>query len=193
MRKRSLIWIVTLVFGYFYALPCQAQQGLEGDWIGGIDFGREWQPVRFSFKSEGATIKGTLDFPQQNRIGLALKQVIFEFPHVHIEWQGRTAVAVFDGVLEGESISGEFVQGERKAKFGLVRVARADLKLDEEYSGSYQLSPDRIIDMGPIGDHIRFVDSKTRQTRYLYPSLETSFFSGPSIGIPFPVELRVTF
>src|SRR2546429_9073805 len=65
--------------------------------------------------------------------------------------------------------------------------------LNEEYSGSYQLSPDRIIDMGPIGNHIRFVDSKTRQTRYLYPSSETSFFSGPSIGIPFPVELRVTF
>src|SRR5207247_9299614 len=80
-----------------------------------------------------------------------------------------------------------------KAKFGLVRVARVDLKLNEEYSGSYQLSSDRIIDMGPIGDHIRFVDSKTRQTRYLYPSSETSFFSGPSIGITFPVALRVTF
>ena len=193
MRKLPVTWIVALVFGYLYVLPCQAQHTLEGDWTGGIDFGREWQPVRFSFKSEGATIKGTLDFPQQNRTGLALKQVIFEFPHVHIEWQGRTAVAGFDGVLEDESISGEFVQGERKAKFGLVRVARVDLKLNEEYSGSYQLSPDRIIDMGPIGDHIRFVDSKTRQTRYLYPSSETSFFSGPSIGIPFPVELRVTF
>ncbi len=188
-----VIGIVTLVFGYLYVLPCQAQHTLEGDWTGGIDFGREWQSINLSFKREGATIKGTLDFPQQNRTGLALKQVIFEFPHVHIEWQGRTAVAVFDGVLEGESISGEFVQGERKAKFGLVRVARVDLKLNEEYSGSYQLSPDRIIDMGPIGDHIRFVDSKTRQTRYLYPSSETSFFSGPSIGIPFPVELRITF
>ena len=41
MRKRSLIWIVTLVFGYLYVLPCQAQHALEGDWIGGIDFGSE--------------------------------------------------------------------------------------------------------------------------------------------------------
>ncbi len=193
MRKLLSIGIVTLVFGYFYVLPCQAQQSLEGDWIGGIDFGSEWQAVGFSFKSEGATIKGTLDFPQQNRIGLALKRVVFESPHVHIEWQGRTAVAVFDGVLDGESVSGEFVQGDRKGKFGLVRTAKVNLRLNEEYSGSYQLSPDRIIDMGPIGNHIRFIDSRTRQTRYLYPSSETSFFSGPSIGIPFPVELRVTF
>ncbi len=193
MRKLLLIWIATLVFGYLYVLPCQAQHTLEGDWIGGIDFGKEWQSVRFSFKSEGATIKGTLDFPQQNRIGLALNRVVFESPHVHIEWQGRTDVAVFDGVLEGDSISGEFVQGERKGKFGLVRVVKANPGLNEEYSGSYQLGPDRFIDMGPIGDHIRFVDSKTRHTRYLYPSSETSFFSGPSIGIPFPVELRITF
>src|SRR6266478_4174386 len=193
MRKLLLIWIATLVFGYLYVLPCQAQHTLEGDWIGGIDFGKEWQSVRFSFKSEGATIKGTLDFPQQNRVRLTLNRVVFESPHVHIEWQGRTAVAVFDGVLEGESISGEFVQGERKGKFGMVRVIKVDPGLNEEYSGSYQLSPDRFIDMGPIGDHIRFVDSKTRQTRYLYPSSETSFFSGPSVGIPFPVELRVAF
>jgi len=103
MRKLPVIGIVTLVFGYLYVLPCQAQHTLEGDWTGGIDFGREWQSINLSFKREGATTKGTLDFPQQNRTGLGLKQVIFEFPHVHIEWQGRTAVAVFDGVLESRA------------------------------------------------------------------------------------------
>lgn len=193
MKKLPLIGILTLVLGHLYVLPCQAQHPLEGDWIGGIDFGREWRSVNFSFKSESEIIKGTLDFPQQNRIGLALKRVVFESPHVHIEWQGLTTVATFNGVLAGESISGEFAEGERKAKFGLVRVAKVNPRLNEDYSGSYQLSPDRFIDMGPIGDHLRFIDSKTRHTRYLYPSSETSFFSGPSVGIPFPVELRVTF
>src|SRR5207247_4706913 len=96
-------------------------------------------------------------------------------------------------IIESESNSGKSVQGDRKGKVRLGRVARVDLKLNEEYSGSDQLSPDRIIDMGPIGNHLWFIDSKTRHTRFLYPSSETSFFSGPSIGIPFPVELRVTF
>src|SRR5438128_161947 len=140
MRRLSLIGIMTLVFGYLYVLPCQAQHTLEGDWIGGIDFGKAWQAVNFSFKSEAVIIKGTLDFPQQNRIGLALNRVVFESPHVHIEWQGNTAVATFDGILEGDSISGQFVEGARKAKFGLVRVAKVNLGLNEEYSGSYQLS-----------------------------------------------------
>src|SRR5437867_398876 len=122
---------------------CRARHSTLSKVIGlvGIDFGREWQSVGLSFKSEGETIKGTLDFPQQNRIGLALKRVVFESPHVHIEWQGMTAVAVFDGLLEGESISGEFAEGGRKAKFGLVRVAKVNPRLNEEYSGSYQLSP----------------------------------------------------
>jgi uncharacterized protein len=193
MRKLPVILIVTLVLGYLYVLPCQAQHTLEGDWTGGIDFGKEWQSVKLSFKSAGETITGTLDFPQQNRTVLTLNRVVFQSPRVRIEWQDKTDVSMFDGVLKGDSISGQFVQGERKAKFGLVRVAKVNPRLNEEYSGSYQLSPDRFIDMGPIGDHIRFIDSRTRHTRYLYPSSETSFFSGPSIGIPFPVELRVTF
>src|SRR5437773_4390635 len=85
------------------------------------------------------------------------------------------------------------MQGDRNGKYGIVRTTKVNLTLNEDYSGSYQLSPDRFIDMGPIGNHLWIIDSKTRHTRYLYPSSETSFFSGPSVGIPFPVELRVTF
>src|SRR5262245_43210840 len=129
MRKPTAIGIVTLALSYFFVLPCQARQSLEGDWTGGIDFGKQWQRVNFSFEGEGETIKGTIDFPDQNRTGLALNRVAFESPQIHIEWQGRTAVAVFDGILEGDSISGEFAQGERKAKFGLVRVSKVDPKL----------------------------------------------------------------
>src|SRR5437773_1898231 len=99
MRKLLLIWMAMLALGYICVLPCQAQPTLEGDWTGGIDFGREWQSVRFSFKSEGATIKGILDFPQQNRIGLALNRVVFESPHLRIEWRGQAALAVFYGVV----------------------------------------------------------------------------------------------
>src|SRR5437867_13339800 len=99
MRKLPVIGIVTLVFGYLYVLPCQAQHTLEGDWTGGIDFGRAWRSINLTFKREGATTKGTLDFRQQNRTERPLKQVIFAFPHVHVDWQGQSAVADFDRVL----------------------------------------------------------------------------------------------
>src|SRR5262249_46399855 len=129
MKKLSLIGIVMLALGYQSALAFQAQQTIEGNWTGGIDSGKQWQTVNFYFTKEGETIKGTLDFPDQNRTGLGLNRVVFESPRIHLEWQGRTALAVFDGIVDADSISGEFVQGDRKAKFGLVRVMKVDPKL----------------------------------------------------------------
>jgi pimeloyl-ACP methyl ester carboxylesterase len=193
MRKLAMIGAFALLCFSFCALPCAAQQSIDGDWTGGIDFEKSWQAIKFHFIGEKQNVSGTLDFPSQNRAGLSLSRIVIKNAHMRVEWQGNSGLAVFEGLLKGDSISGEFTQGERKAKFGLVRVAKVDPKLYEKYSGSYQLSPDRFIDLGPIGDSARFVDSKTRRTRYLYPSSDTSFFSGPSVGIPFPVELRVTF
>ena len=192
MSSFTTIVLALLCSGLFF--PCNAaQQSLEGDWVGGIDSGNSWQSIKLHFKSEKDGLTGTLDFPDQGRNGLPLSRVVVESSRVRIEWQGRSGLAIYEGEFRDGGIMGDFQQGERKAKFGLVRVAKVAPKLTEEYSGSYHLGPDRIIDIGPIGDQVWFIDSKTRQTRFLYPSSETSFFSGPSIGIPFPVELRVTF
>ena len=193
MRNLWVIGIVTLLFGCLYILPCEAQQALDGDWTGGIDFGKSWQSIDFHFKTGKESIKGTLDFADQNRMGLPVDRIVFEPPHLRIEWQGKLGLSVFDGLLKGEAISGTFTQGERTATFDLVRVAKVDPKLYEQISGSYQLGPDRFIDIGPTSDSARFLDSKTRRTGYLFPSSETTFFSGPSVGIPFPVEIRITF
>ena len=191
MTRRTVGWILCLLIGCMCTSVSEAKS-IEGDWVGGIDF-EKWQPVNLHFTTEQQVVSGTIDFPYQNRMGVSLTKVVINNPHVRVEWQADGGLAIFEGLLKGDSISGEFSQDGREAKFGLVRMARVDPKLNEEYSGSYQLSPDRFIDMGPLGDHIRFIDSKTRRTRYLYASSETSFFAGPSVGIPFPVELRVTF
>lgn len=167
-------------------------QSIAGDWVGGIDF-EKWQPINLHFVTDGSGLSGTLDFPYQNRKGIPLTKVVLDNQSLRIEWQSESGVAVFAGVVTGDSISGQFTQANQTRPFGLVRVAKIDPKLNEEYSGSYHLGPDRFIDIGPIGDSIKFTDSQTRNTRYLYPASETSFFSGPSVRIPFPVQLRVKF
>lgn len=174
------------------ALACAAQGNLQGDWTGGID-SEKWQPIAFHFVAENGRLSGTLDLPNQNRSGLVLSKVALNDRVVRVEWQGQLGVAVFEGVINGDSISGEFAQGGKKTPFGLVRVAKIDPKLYDEYSGSYQIGRDRFIDIGRLGDAIKFIDSQTRNTRYLYPSSDTAFFSGPSVRIPFPVEVRVKF
>ena len=166
---------------------------LKGDWTGGIDFGKTWQSIDLHFQTEKEGIKGTLDFPGQNLIRLPVDRIVFEPPRLRIEWQGKLGLSAFDGLIKDETISGRFTQGERTGTFGLVRVAKIDPKIYEQISGSYQLGRDRFIDIGPTGDSARFLDSQTRRTGYLFPSSETTLFSGPSVGIPIPVEIRVTF
>jgi dienelactone hydrolase len=196
MRKLPLIGIVTLVLGYFSVLPCQAQHTLDGDWVGGIDFGKSWQPVNFHFKTEKEGIIGTLDLPQQGRNGLPLNRLVLESSRIHIEWQGRSGLAIYEGEYKDGGIVGTFQQGEVRGKFVLARVVKVDARIYDDYGGSYQLASDRFVDIGPIDyDEVRpwFVDSKTRRTGLLYPSSETTFFSGQMIAIPYPTDIRVEF
>lgn len=193
MPRLLKIGMPGLLFVCLCVLRCAAQEKLNGDWTGGIDFGTSWQAIDLHFKTEKEGIKGTLDFPTQNRLGLPVDRIVLKPPHLRIEWQGTSGPAIFDGLLNDDAISGEFTQGERRATFGLVRVANVDSRVYEQYAGSYQAGHDRFIDIGPTSDSARFVDSKTRRTGYLFPSSQTTFFSGPSVGIPFPVEVRITF
>jgi dienelactone hydrolase len=191
MMKIASIVLALLCYGLF--LPCYAaQQSLEGDWVGGIDFGKSWQPVNFHFKAEKDGITGTLDLPQQGRNGLALNRVVFESSHVRIEWQGRSGLAIYEGELKDGGIIGNFQQGETRATFQLAHVVKVDPKTYDQYVGSYKLGHDRFVDIGTY-DLLTFSDSKTGRTGSLYPLSETTFFSGSSVEIPLPVDLRVTF
>ena len=73
------------------------------------------------FESREERIQGTLDFPQIGRIGLALSKVSFEPPKIHFEL--REFGTVFDGELNGDTISGEFVDPDGSGPFNLQRIS----------------------------------------------------------------------
>jgi len=191
-----MIGTLALVFACFCVMVCVAQQPLEGDWVGGIDFGKDWQSINFHFKNERERITGTLDLPQQGRNALPLNSIVSQSSRVRIEWQGRSGLAIYDGEFKDGGIVGDFQQGGTRGTFILARVARVDPKIYDQYAGSYQIGPDRFLDIGPDDDsegRPRFLDSKTDRFGVLYPSSDFTFFSGPSLGIPLPVDVRVTF
>jgi pimeloyl-ACP methyl ester carboxylesterase len=198
--KRAIITLgVTLLFWGTIVRPSQATQpSLQGEWIGQIDFGKEWQRINFHFMMEKDELKGTLDLPQQGRTGLALKKISLEGSNARIEWEGRSGLAIYNGQIKGEMVSGAFSQGELKGTFRIVRVANAlaDLKINNQYAGSYQLGRDRFVDVAPFfedEDRPIFFDSKTRRTGVLYALSDTEFFSGPSYGVMFPQDIRAGF
>ena len=187
-----MIATVIMLLGYLYVLPCEAQQALDGDWIGGIDFGNSWQSINLHLKTERDRLTGTLDLPDQGRNGLPLNRVVVESSRIRIEWLGRSGLAIYEGQLKDGGITGSFQQGETRATFQLAHVAKVEEGIYDQYAGSYKLGPDRFVDIGTY-DLLKFSDTRTGRTGPLYPLSETTFFSGASVEIPLPVDLRVTF
>ena len=180
-----------LSLGCWCALPPGAQPTLDGDWIGGIDFGNRWQSIGVHFKTEANGLTGTLDLPDEGRNGLPLKVVVGS-SRVRIEWQRNSGSAACKGQVKDGGITGDFQQGETRATFQLAHVAKIDARIYEQYVGSYTFGSDRFVDIGTY-DLLTFSDTTTGRTGSLYPSSATVFFSGPSTEIPLPVDLRVTF
>jgi CubicO group peptidase (beta-lactamase class C family) len=77
--------------------------------------------IRVDFKSAGAAWQANIDIPQQGAQGLPLQAVRFAAPQVHFELPAGPGLAVFDGKLEGDKISGNFSQAGQTFPFFLER------------------------------------------------------------------------
>jgi len=98
----------------------QAAEDIDGDWEGAISImGQELGiTARISGSSDALVV--TLDIPMQNAIGLPMQNASYQHPRVHFEIPGA-AVAVFEGVVEGDQINGDFLQSGMKGMFTLKR------------------------------------------------------------------------
>ena len=97
----------------------EAQVSIDGLWEGTTLYrdGNLITMVNFTTGKEG--FKGTLDFPQIGREGLVLSNVSFESLKVHFELSEFETV--FDGILQGDTISGEFTDPDGSGHFSLIR------------------------------------------------------------------------
>ena len=110
--------IVVLVTPTPSAAP-EAQVSIDGLWEGTTFYrdGNLITMVNFTTGKEG--LEGTLDFPQIGREGLVLSNVSFESPKVQFELSEFETV--FDGELQGSTISGEFTDPDGSGHFSLIR------------------------------------------------------------------------
>ncbi len=99
----------------------EARASIDGDWEGVTLYRQRDMVTMVHFESRQERIQGTLDFPEIGRIGLALSKVSFEPPKVHFEL--REFGTVFDGELNGDTISGEFVDPDGSGSFNLQRIS----------------------------------------------------------------------
>jgi pimeloyl-ACP methyl ester carboxylesterase len=199
MKSIIVLGAFALLFCGFRVSSRAAQMSPEGFWVGEFKLANQSTLIKVNYKTEREGIKATVGVPAINSsiTSIDLKRVSFESSHVHFELDGGSGTLVFDGQLKTNEISGEVRQGEARGTFQLLRLAIIEPQLLAKYYGSYQVQPNRFIWIGKFGEFGAdqfFLDSESGRFGPIYPSSETTFFSGQAIMSPFfPVDAKIRF
>jgi len=109
------------------------EQGkIDGTWTGTITIMGQKLEFVTNFKTEGEEIKGTMDMPMQGVNDLPLKDVKYDHPKISFILETPQAAANFEGVVEGDTITGQFEQGGIKGSFTLTRSTEKAKKEEEK-------------------------------------------------------------
>jgi pimeloyl-ACP methyl ester carboxylesterase len=92
-----------------------------GVWDGAIEIIGKTLGISITFKTKGGELKATIDIPEQSAFALPLTNVRFDSSKVHCDLPAGPGLAVFDGALKGDSVSGVFKQAGMTGTFHLVR------------------------------------------------------------------------
>ena len=170
-----------------------AQNSIVGDWVGVIKVDRKSQPVRIRFSVKDPTMTGKLTMPTQRIFDMPLNQIHWESNQLRFELQTGAEVQKFNGYLSGDTISGTVTQAHGESTFQIAHLAPIE---PQKYFGAYELEPGKFIYIrtwDELGENqLAYFDDSGR-VGPLFGLSETSFFSGPGIWIPFPVQVKITF
>jgi len=119
MKNKTIPYLLTFLI--FLTSKVAAQSPIVGHWEGAISIMGGELLIAIDVKLDAESLKATIDIPQQNAIGLPLKNVSFSELKAHFELVAGPGVAVFDGELKGDSINGDFSQAGAKGTFHLKK------------------------------------------------------------------------
>ncbi|HUI11247.1 MAG TPA: alpha/beta fold hydrolase [Bacteroidota bacterium] len=93
-----------------FSVASALAQSPDGPWLGEIRVMGTELGIMVTFASKGDSVSATIDIPQQMALGLALKNVSWKPPKAHFELPAGPGLAVFDGKVAGDSVTGMFTQ-----------------------------------------------------------------------------------
>lgn len=91
---------------------------LDGHWEGAIEISGQKLPIRLDFSGQD----GTIDFPTQGAKGIHLENFSAQGNAARFEILPAPRTAIFDGKVEGDTISGSFEQAGYKGTFAATRA-----------------------------------------------------------------------
>ena len=131
LMKNKLIAALMLLFcccAPMYA----AQKSIIGHWEGVMVREGAELPVSFDFTSDAKGLKGSFDSRTWRVIGIPLRKVSYTTPKAHFELAGDATTTVFDGELNGDTLTGQFQENKAQGTFSLRRIEAKPLPYKQE-------------------------------------------------------------
>ena len=117
MRKKLLLLTFALLS---FCVVVAQEADLSGTWSGSLDVMGQKLPLVFHFEQEGESWKGTADSPAQGAKGMPLKNILFN--GLMTSWEFEQIPALYEGVLVGDTLKGNFTQSGTLFQLDLTRV-----------------------------------------------------------------------
>ncbi len=111
MIRRQLGRLAVVLLVLACAVPVLAQTSIAGRWEGAITVMGQDLGIVVVFTDVGPAISATIDIPQQGARGIPLRNVRAAGGRVHFELPAGPGLAVFEGTVAGDVMSGSFTQG----------------------------------------------------------------------------------
>ena len=121
MRRQNSILVLVFLLGLVVSSSA-AQRSIEGHWEGVMVREGAELPVSFDFTSGAKGLTASFNSPTQKAMGIPLRNVSYTAPKVHFELVGDATTNVFDGELTGDTIAGQFREGDARGTFSIRRV-----------------------------------------------------------------------
>jgi uncharacterized protein len=171
-----------------------ALEAVAGRWTGEYHLEGKTTYISVSFKVEKDGVSGEMIAPlEDNAERQPLTAISLDGNRVRFQVDRANGLTLFEGDIEGGSIEGKATREKSIGLFELVHIVRLDSNLFNNYVGDYKTDQGRFIIVGRTLGSLYYFDELSGRTGPLLPTSETDFFSGPSNGVSYPIDVKVNF
>jgi len=161
-----------------------------GDWVGQIRIGDSARFIRLRFATDTS---GRADLPLEGRWGMRLTAFRRSADTISFAVPVPGDTLLFTTSSGVDSLVGHVQSPRGGGTFRAIHRMPYDSALIRPLAGTYRISHDREIAMGPLDEAdgwLSFFDTKTRRAGILYALDDSTLFTGPSFGVDFPIAIR---
>lgn len=186
---RSIHAALLVLASLGYSAHAWAQAPHERQWLGDFTLRGQATALVVHEASEAASV----DLPALGARGVPLTQWVRDPQGLRFAFEGPPGRFEFKGRETAGRIDGAVVQGDATGTFTLVESMPVTPAFGDAVAGSFQVAPDRVIDIGWMDEFggLVFLDQKTLRMGALQALSPTRLVAGPTLGVPYPFAITI--